>query len=79
MQLTYDSVSDFAQALRRAEAAHGEHERQLRHPDADWPTWYAQFLVDEQTGHLDHATQAEQALRRHQVQQGVSPDSGAST
>jgi hypothetical protein len=48
MPLTFDSASDLARALRRAEAAHGRHEAELGHPDADWPTWYAQFLEREQ-------------------------------
>ena len=48
MQLTFDSVSDLAQALRRAADAHGRHERQIGHPDPDWPTWYALYLEQEQ-------------------------------
>jgi catechol 2,3-dioxygenase-like lactoylglutathione lyase family enzyme len=47
---TYDSAAGLAQALRRAAAAHGRHEEQLGHPDPDWPGWYAQYMVDEQTG-----------------------------
>ncbi|WP_171074107.1 hypothetical protein [Nonomuraea basaltis] len=45
MNLTYDSVADLAEALRRAEAAHGRHEEEIRHPDPDWPTWYAQYMA----------------------------------
>jgi hypothetical protein len=52
MQLTFDSANDLAQALRRAEEAHGEHEKELGHPDADWPDWYAQYLEREQAGPL---------------------------
>ncbi len=37
-------------ALRRAEAAHGEHEKRLGHRDADWPDWYADYIVREQGG-----------------------------
>ena len=47
---TYASVSDLAQALRRAEAAHGKYEAQLGRRDENWPDWYAQFLVREQRG-----------------------------
>jgi len=43
----YGSVAGLAEALRRAEAAHGKHEEEIGHPDADWPDWYAQYLVDE--------------------------------
>ena len=37
----YASVDDLAQALRRAAAAHGEHEARTGEADADWPDWYA--------------------------------------
>jgi len=47
---TYASVSDLAQALRRAEAAHGQHERRTGQRDADWPTWYAEYMIAEQAG-----------------------------
>jgi hypothetical protein len=51
MPTTYDSAIDLAAALRRAEDAHGRHEKDIGHPDADWPDWYAQYMVDEQSGH----------------------------
>jgi catechol 2,3-dioxygenase-like lactoylglutathione lyase family enzyme len=47
---TYGSVNDLAQALRRAEAAHGEHEKRTGVRDADWPSWYAEYMVKEQSG-----------------------------
>ena len=47
---TYGSVSDLAQALRRAAAAHGEHEARTGEADADWPDWYAEYMVREQAG-----------------------------
>ena len=47
---TYASAYDLAQALRRAEAAHGEHEKRTGQRDADWPTWYAEYMVGEQSG-----------------------------
>jgi catechol 2,3-dioxygenase-like lactoylglutathione lyase family enzyme len=47
---TYASASDLAQALRRAEAAHGQHEARTGQPDPNWPDWYAEFMVREQSG-----------------------------
>jgi hypothetical protein len=49
MATRYDSVEDLAAALRRAAAAHGRHEEEIGHADPDWPDWYAQFMVQEQT------------------------------
>ena len=49
MPATYGSAIDLAAALRRAEEAHGLHEKAIGHPDADWPDWYAQYMVDEQS------------------------------
>jgi predicted enzyme related to lactoylglutathione lyase len=47
---TYTSVGDLAQALRRAEAAHGQHEKRTGQRDADWPSWYAAYMAAEQSG-----------------------------
>src|SRR3954465_298426 len=47
---TFDSVSDLSSALRRAEAAHGEHEKRTGQRDANWPDWYAKYIVAEQAG-----------------------------
>jgi catechol 2,3-dioxygenase-like lactoylglutathione lyase family enzyme len=47
---TYGSADDLSQALRRAEAAHGEHEKRTGQRDADWPSWYAAYMVAEQAG-----------------------------
>ena len=47
---TYGSVYDLAQALRRAEAAHIEHEKRTGERDANWPDWYAEYMVAEQAG-----------------------------
>ncbi|HKD05775.1 MAG TPA: VOC family protein [Bryobacteraceae bacterium] len=44
------SVNDLESALRRAAAAHGQHEARIGKPDADWPVWYAEYMVREQTG-----------------------------
>jgi catechol 2,3-dioxygenase-like lactoylglutathione lyase family enzyme len=49
-QTTFASPTDLAGALRRAEAAHGEHEARTGQPDADWPAWYAAYMVAEQAG-----------------------------
>jgi len=46
----FDSVAGLAEALRRAEAAHGKHEQEIGHPDPDWPDWYAQYIVTESSG-----------------------------
>jgi catechol 2,3-dioxygenase-like lactoylglutathione lyase family enzyme len=46
----FASVNDLASALRRAEAAHGEHEKRTGQRDADWPSWYAAFMASEQSG-----------------------------
>ncbi len=47
---TYASVDDLARALRRAEAAHGEHEKRTGVRDANWPDWYAAYMRADQTG-----------------------------
>ena len=47
---SFASVSDLAGAMRRAEAAHGEHEKRIGHADADWPDWYARYMVAERAG-----------------------------
>lgn len=47
---TYASASDLAQALRRAAAAHGRHEERTGQADANWPDWYAEYMVREQSG-----------------------------
>ena len=36
---TFASSTELATALRRAEAAHGEHEKRTGQRDADWPDW----------------------------------------
>ncbi len=47
---SFSSASDLASALRRAAAAHGQHEKRLGAADANWPDWYAEYMVREQTG-----------------------------
>lgn len=49
-QTVFTSAADLAGALRRAEAAHGEHEKRTGERDVDWPEWYAAYMVAEQAG-----------------------------
>ena len=46
----FTSVDQLARALKRAETAHGEHEQRTGQRDEDWPSWYAAFMLAEQTG-----------------------------
>ena len=54
----YVSTADLESALRRAQAAHHEHEKRtgrshLLHrsgQDEDWPAWYAAYMAAEQAG-----------------------------
>jgi hypothetical protein len=50
MPTSYESVEDLAEALRRAAAAHGEHEKRIGAEDPDWPDWYALYMVREGGG-----------------------------
>jgi catechol 2,3-dioxygenase-like lactoylglutathione lyase family enzyme len=47
---TFPSGSDLASAIRRAAAAHGEHEKHNGQRDANWPEWYAAYMAAEQAG-----------------------------
>ena len=48
---SFASASDLANAFRRAEAAHGEHEKRTGgQRDENWPDWYAAYMVAEQSG-----------------------------
>ena len=47
---SFGSASDLASALRRAEAAHAEHEKRTGQRDENWPEWYAAQMVAEQAG-----------------------------
>jgi catechol 2,3-dioxygenase-like lactoylglutathione lyase family enzyme len=47
---TFASTNDLANALRRASAAHGEHEKRIGKADPNWPDWYADYIVREQAG-----------------------------
>ena len=48
---TFSSSTELAAALRRAAAAHGEHEKRIgKHDTVGWPDWYADYILREQTG-----------------------------
>ena len=47
---SFGSATDLADAMRRASAAHGEHEKRTGKADANWPDWYAAYMVAEQAG-----------------------------
>lgn len=47
---TYTSARELSQAMRRAEAAHGEHEKRTGQRDAEWADWYAEYMVAQQSG-----------------------------
>lgn len=50
-ETTFGSVAELADALKRAAAAHGEHEaRDGGKYDDEWPAWYATYMVAEQAG-----------------------------
>ena len=47
---SFASAADLAAALRRAAAAHGEHEKRTGEHDVNWPDWYAEYIANEQAG-----------------------------
>jgi catechol 2,3-dioxygenase-like lactoylglutathione lyase family enzyme len=47
---SFGSASEVASALRRASAAHGQHEKRIGAADPNWPDWYAEYIVAEQAG-----------------------------
>jgi catechol 2,3-dioxygenase-like lactoylglutathione lyase family enzyme len=49
-QTAFATTADLAKALRRAEAAHGEHEKRTGQRDANWSDWYAAYMVAEKAG-----------------------------
>ena len=46
----FASSTELASALRRAAAAHGDHEKRTGMHDAAWADWYAEYIVREQAG-----------------------------
>ncbi len=49
-ETAFASANDLASALRRASAAHGEHEKRIGQADPNWPDWYAAYMVAEHAG-----------------------------
>lgn len=49
-ETVFSSPAELAGALRRAAAAHGEHEKRIGAPDANWPDWYADYMAAELSG-----------------------------
>jgi len=49
-ETSFASGADLEGALRRAAAAHGEHEKRTGEADENWPEWYAAYMVAEQAG-----------------------------
>jgi catechol 2,3-dioxygenase-like lactoylglutathione lyase family enzyme len=49
-ETAFASIAELASALRRAEAAHSEHEKRTGQADANWPQWYAAYMAAEQAG-----------------------------
>ena len=48
---SFGSAVELASAFRRAEAAHGEHEKRSGgQRDVNWPEWYAAYMAAEQSG-----------------------------
>jgi catechol 2,3-dioxygenase-like lactoylglutathione lyase family enzyme len=50
VDMRFTSSAELADALRRAEAAHGKHEKRTGQRDADWPNWYSEYIAREQAG-----------------------------
>jgi NAD(P)-dependent dehydrogenase (short-subunit alcohol dehydrogenase family) len=48
--VTFASATDLADALMRAEQAHGQYQAQTGREEPDWPNWYAHYFEREQAG-----------------------------
>ena len=71
-ETAFVSAADLAGAMRRASVAHGEHEKRTGVADENWPDWYAEYMVREQTGEA-----LPQRPRRHERQAATGrPDRG---
>jgi catechol 2,3-dioxygenase-like lactoylglutathione lyase family enzyme len=46
----FASANDLASAMRRAAAAHSEHEKHNGRRDSNWQDWYAAYMAAEQAG-----------------------------
>jgi hypothetical protein len=40
------TVDELADLLRNAEKAHADYEKSLGHPDDDWASWYAKYVLE---------------------------------
>jgi len=49
-ETTFASAAELAGAMRRAEAAYGEHEKRTGAADPGCPDWHAAHMVAEQAG-----------------------------
>jgi catechol 2,3-dioxygenase-like lactoylglutathione lyase family enzyme len=50
-ETSFASAEDLASAMRRAEKAHGEHEKRMGGGrDENWSDWYAEYMVADQKG-----------------------------
>jgi catechol 2,3-dioxygenase-like lactoylglutathione lyase family enzyme len=47
---SFKDATELQEALIRAATAHGEHEKLTGEYDAEWPVWYARYMVAEQSG-----------------------------
>ena len=62
----FASVNDLASAFRRAEAAHGEHEkRNGGQRDANWADWYAEYMVRSRRRGATNVTGLERSYGVH--------------
>jgi len=48
--ISFSSTQELADAMQRAEAAHGEHEKRIGKADPAWTAWYAKYMVAEKAG-----------------------------
>jgi catechol 2,3-dioxygenase-like lactoylglutathione lyase family enzyme len=55
---SFGSSAELAAAMRRASVAHGEHEKRIGKHDDNWPDWYADYIVREQSGKAASQTAA---------------------
>jgi catechol 2,3-dioxygenase-like lactoylglutathione lyase family enzyme len=49
-ETSFSSANDLASALRRAAAAHHEHEARTGEKNRNWPDWYSAYMVAEHAG-----------------------------
>ena len=47
MELGSIPKEELARLLRGAEEAHAEYERGLGRRDEEWPTWYAEWILEQ--------------------------------